>query len=174
METAYIGVGSNIGDRARYLAAAVDSLRDLGEIIALSHVYETEPHDVPSTQERYLNMVVGLDTALEPSDLLDQLLAIEREHGRVRVVRNAPRALDLDILFYGSQTIQLPRLSVPHPRVHERAFVLVPLSEVAPDLMHPTLRRSIRDLRAAISLAGIERLGTLAQVKRRDFALSIA
>ena len=174
MDTAYIGVGSNVGDRASYLGSAVGAMRDLGEIIALSHVYETEPCDVPSPQRRYLNMVVGLDTDIAPSCLLDRLLAIERSHGRVRTVRNAPRTLDLDILFYGSQTIESDRLTVPHPRAHERAFVLVPLSEVAPSLLHPTLNRTVSQLCADVPSSGVVRLGTLAQVKRLDVAASVA
>ena len=174
METAYIGVGSNIGDRARYLDAAVDAMRDLGEVIALSQVYDTEPCDVPSPQNRYLNMVVGLDTALSPIQLLDGMLAIERNHGRIRTVRNAPRTLDLDILFYGSLKIDSHRLTVPHPRAHDRAFVLVPMSDIAPSLQHPTVNRTIRELCADVSASGIVRLGTLAQLKHRDQVVSPA
>ena len=174
METAYIGVGSNIGDRARYLDSAVNAVRDLGEVIALSQVYDTEPCDVPSPQNRYLNMVVGLDTALSPIQLLDGMLAIERNHGRIRTVRNAPRTLDLDILFYGSLKIDSPRLTVPHPRAHDRAFVLVPLSDVAPSLQHPTVNRTISELCADVSTSGIVRLGTLAQLKHQDQVVSPA
>ncbi len=174
METAYIGVGSNIGDRARYLDSAVNAVRDLGEVIALSQVYDTEPCDVPSPQNRYLNMVVGLDTALSPIQLLDGMLAIERNHGRIRTVRNAPRTLDLDILFYGSLKIDSPRLTVPHPRAHDRAFVLVPMSDVAPSLQHPTVNRTISELCADVSTSGIVRLGTLAQLKHQDQVVSPA
>lgn len=168
METAYIGIGSNIGGRARYLDAAVNAMRDLGEIIALSQVYDTEPCDVPSPQNRYLNMVIGLDTALSPIELLNGMLTIERNHGRIRTVRNAPRTLDLDILFYGSLKIDSPRLTVPHRRAHERAFVLAPMSEIAPKLWHPTLNGTISELCANVSTSGIVRLGTLAQLKQRD------
>ncbi len=149
-------------------------MRDLGEVIALSQVYDTEPCDVPSPQNRYLNMVVGLDTALSPIQLLDGMLAIERNHGRIRTVRNAPRTLDLDILFYGSLKIDSPRLTVPHPRAHDRAFVLVPLSDVAPSLQHPTVNRTISELCADVSTSGIVRLGTLAQLKQRDQVVSPA
>lgn len=149
-------------------------MRDLGEVIALSPVYDTEPCDVPSPQNRYLNMVVGLDTALSPIQLLDGMLTIERNHGRIRTVRNAPRTLDLDILFFGSLKIDSPRLTVPHPRAHDRAFVLVPLSDVAPSLQHPTVNRTISELCADVSTSGIVRLGTLAQLKRRDQVVSPA
>lgn len=206
METAYIGLGSNIGDRAFQLSEAIDLIRSIGEITAQSHVYETKPHDVPSPQGLYLNMVIALETVLRPNILLEALLLIEMGLGRVRSQRNDPRIIDLDILFYGSQTIEPGRsdnphprsrecefdpyfefdpdlldpkidsegLVVPHPRLHEREFVLAPLSEISPNLLHPKLGRSVSDLLAGVAGQGVSRLGTLAELVQSTQASSSA
>lgn len=134
---AYIGIGANLGD-AR--AAVADALARLAAadgitLLAASSVYRTAPID--SSGPDYLNAVACIDTTLAPSDLLAALHAIEQAHGRERPYRNAPRTLDLDILLYGDQTIDLPALHVPHPRMLARAFVLVPLLEIAPGVAVP-------------------------------------
>ncbi len=142
MSTAYIGLGANLGDRQATLQQACVSLGVLGRVQAVSPVYETEPVGF-AEQPRYLNAVVRLETRLEPTVLLHGLLAIEAELGRVRTFPNAPRTIDLDLLSYDDAVIETSDLMVPHPRLHERAFVLVPLHDIAPDFIHPQFKISI-------------------------------
>jgi 2-amino-4-hydroxy-6-hydroxymethyldihydropteridine diphosphokinase len=142
---AYVGLGSNLGDREELLAFAVGLLRASAGIgsLALSPIYETEPVGGPA-QGPYLNAVAALRTELPPRALLERLLAIEELAGRERgAVRNEPRRLDLDLLLYAEQVIDEPGLVVPHPRLHERAFALVPLRDLAPELVHPVLGETI-------------------------------
>jgi 2-amino-4-hydroxy-6-hydroxymethyldihydropteridine diphosphokinase len=143
----YVGLGSNLGDREAFLVgarAALAATRGVS-VVAASRLYETEPVGPP--QGRYLNAVVALDTNLTPRALLERLLELEDAAGRQRIPqRNAPRTLDLDLLLFGDVCIDTPELSLPHPRLHERAFVLVPLAEVATDLVHPRLGVRLRDL----------------------------
>jgi 2-amino-4-hydroxy-6-hydroxymethyldihydropteridine diphosphokinase len=136
---AYVGLGANLGDRERTLRAAVDALGSDGEIevVAVSMLHETEPVGV-GEQPPFLNGVVALQTSLEARELLDRLLAVEQRFGRVRVPgEHGPRTLDLDLLLYGNEEIEEPGLTVPHPRLHERRFVLEPLVELAPGLVVP-------------------------------------
>lgn len=139
METAYIGLGSNMGNRAFQLSEAIDLIRSIGEITAQSHVYETEPLDVQSPQGQYLNMVIALETVLRPNMLLETLLLIETGLGRVRGRRNDPRIIDLDILFYGSQIIEPGMSDNPRPRSREPEFVFEPYFEFDPDILLPEL-----------------------------------
>ena len=144
----HIGLGANLGDRLQALRSAVTALERHGTIVARSSLWETEAIGPPPD---YLNAAVALETELEPEALLDALLAIEIEHGRVRTnARDAPRTLDLDILLWEERVIVHQRLEVPHPRLAERAFALEPLAEIAPTLRHPLLHRNIADLRAAL------------------------
>ncbi|CAN1553634.1 FolK 7,8-dihydro-6-hydroxymethylpterin-pyrophosphokinase [Burkholderiaceae bacterium] len=131
---AYIGLGANLGDARQTIAAAIDALRQSSGILTLKQapLYSSDPVDAQGPS--FINTVVAIDTTLEPLSLLDCLQAIELEHGRERPYRNAPRTLDLDLLLYGTFTIETPRLSVPHPRMHQRAFVLRPLQDLAPAL----------------------------------------
>ena len=131
---AYIGLGANLGDARQTIAAAIQTLRDSSGVLALRQapLYSSDPVDAQGPV--FINTVVAVDTTLDPLPLLDLLQAIEQEHGRERPYRNAPRTLDLDLLLYGAQTINTPRLSVPHPRMHQRAFVLRPLQDLAPAL----------------------------------------
>jgi 2-amino-4-hydroxy-6-hydroxymethyldihydropteridine diphosphokinase len=136
---AYVGLGANLGDRERTIRAAVDVLAaDEGiELLAVSRLRETEPVGV-GEQPAYLNGVAELETAFSARELLDRLLALERRFGRVRVPgEHAPRTLDLDLLLHGDCVIDEPGLAVPHPRLHERRFVLEPLAELAPGLFVP-------------------------------------
>ncbi|HEY5694042.1 MAG TPA: 2-amino-4-hydroxy-6-hydroxymethyldihydropteridine diphosphokinase [Gaiellaceae bacterium] len=139
MTRAYVGLGANLGDRERTLRAAVDALAaaDGVEVVALSALRETEPVGV-GAQPRFLNGTVALDTTLPARRLLDLLLATEQRFGRVRVPgEHGPRTLDLDLLLYGDERIVEPGLTLPHPRLHERRFVLEPLAELAPGLVVP-------------------------------------
>jgi 2-amino-4-hydroxy-6-hydroxymethyldihydropteridine diphosphokinase len=135
--TAYVALGANLGDAQRALRDAMDRLATLpGTTVgARSSLYRTAP--VGTTGPDFINAVVQLETALTAPDLLDALLSIETDAGRERPWPNAPRTLDLDLLLYGGARIASERLTVPHPRMHERAFVLVPLAEIAPGLVPP-------------------------------------
>lgn len=151
MTLAYVSIGTNLGDRAAQLDFAVRSLDELPttRVAALSPIFETDPVG-PPPQGTYLNAVVRLATALAPRALLDALLAIERAAGRERGARNAARSLDLDLLLYGDCIVEEPGLSVPHPRLAERAFILEPLAALAPNLLHPQLAESIESLAARV------------------------
>jgi 2-amino-4-hydroxy-6-hydroxymethyldihydropteridine diphosphokinase len=148
---AYVAIGTNLGDRDAHLALALRRLAALPdtELVAVSPVYETDPVG-PPPQGPYLNAAVHLRTRLAPRALLDALLAIEQEAGRVRGVRDAPRTLDLDLLLYGDQVLDEPDLVVPHPRLAERPFVLEPLAALAPDRVHPTRHETIATLAARV------------------------
>ena len=132
---AFIGLGSNLGDRRALLRAAVASLADGGDVVAVSDVYETEPIGGPRGQEPYLNVVVELATEDEPRRLLERCQALEQAAGRERTVRWGPRTLDADVLWVEGRTVDEPDLTVPHPRLWERRFVVAPLAELAPDLV---------------------------------------
>jgi len=131
----YLSLGSNVGDRTANLLAAISDLESLGKVEAVSSFYETEPVEV-RTQAWFLNCAVKLDTEKMPKQLLAELLRIERRYGRNRSKEQSkgPRTLDLDILLFGNATMQSGTLTIPHPRMHERAFVLKPLLEIAPQL----------------------------------------
>jgi 2-amino-4-hydroxy-6-hydroxymethyldihydropteridine diphosphokinase len=131
---AFVGLGSNVGDRLSYLRRAVVALRELGDV-RVSSVYETEPVGPP--QDLFLNAVAVVDTVLRPQELLDELKRIESSLGRIPRERWGPREIDLDLLLYGDQSVDEPLLTVPHPELTKRAFVLVPLSEIAPDARLP-------------------------------------
>jgi 2-amino-4-hydroxy-6-hydroxymethyldihydropteridine diphosphokinase len=145
MATSYIGLGSNLGDRMMTLRTAIQRLEALGRIAGVSSLYETEPVGYLE-QPPFLNAVVALETALTPVALLGALLGIERDLGRVRSFPNAPRTLDLDLLLVDDVILDTPELTLPHPRLHERAFVLVPLAEIAPEVVHPGSGKTLREL----------------------------
>ncbi len=139
MTRAYVGLGANLGDRERTLHAAVDALaaEDGVEVVSVSVLRETEPVGV-GQQPPYLNGAAEVETTLTARELLDRLLAVEQRFGRIRVPgEHGPRTLDLDLLLYGDEVIDEPGLTVPHPRLHERRFVLEPIAELAPGLVVP-------------------------------------
>ena len=143
--TAYLGLGSNLGDRMGSLASAIERLSQNVTIGEKSSVYETEPVGYKE-QPLFLNMVVSVVTELGPFELLHLIKQIEREFGRKPSFRNAPRPIDIDILFYGDIVLQTDELTIPHLGIAERAFVLVPLAEIAPALIHPVSQRMVSDL----------------------------
>ena len=148
MKKVYISLGSNVGDREQQIAAAIQDLGARGiHIVRQSSIYSTEPVDV-ATQSWFLNCVLEVETELMPRQLLRALHEIENELGRKHTVRRGPRVIDLDILFYGTSVIRTPELEVPHPRMTQRRFVLVPLAEIAPGLRHPVENKSVDELLA--------------------------
>ena len=151
----YVGLGSNLGDRAANLAEARRRLDEAGRIGAVSSIYETEPWGVGPGQPDYLNQVVAITTPLPPSDLLKELLGIERKMGRVRSAPGDARVIDLDLLLYGDEVIDEPGLTLPHPRMCDRAFVLTPLAEIAPDALHPVNGLTISALNASVDHSGV-------------------
>lgn len=153
MAVVYLGLGTNLGDREQNLHDALERLAPAVTITRRSGVYETEPWGI-TDQPRFLNMVVVGETRLSPHDLLRFLKSTERALGRTPGPRYGPRVLDLDILFYDRETLATPDLVVPHPRLAERRFVLAPLAEIAPDLVHPTLGVSVRELLSRLPDAG--------------------
>ena len=155
--SAFIALGSNI-DAERNLPAAVGRLAATPglRLTALSGVYRTPPWGVED-QPSFLNAAAAAETTLSPLELLDALQAIENRLGRTREVRFGPRTIDLDLLLYAEQVIDSERLTVPHPRLHERGFVLTPLCDLAPELIHPVLNRAMADLLARVDVDGIER-----------------
>ena len=137
MRRAFIGLGSNLGDRRAHLNAAVDQLRAAGDVTAVSPLYETEPVGGPEGQQDYLNLVVELHTADSPRTLLERCQALEVSAHRERTERWGPRTLDADVLLVEGELVDEPDLTVPHPRMWERRFVLAPLADVAPGLVTP-------------------------------------
>ncbi|MFJ5235432.1 2-amino-4-hydroxy-6-hydroxymethyldihydropteridine diphosphokinase [Pseudomonas neuropathica] len=158
MERIYIGMGSNLADPAEQLRSAVEALGQLPQttLAGVSAFYQSD--SLLPGQPRYTNAVATLDSDLAPLDLLDALQAIENDQGRERLERWGPRTLDLDILLFGDRLIDEPRLKVPHYQIQERAFVLYPLAELAPQDLRLADGRSLSDLLAACPFVGLERL----------------
>ena len=153
MATAYLSLGSNLGDRLRLIQEAVGPLTvEAGPVTALSSLYETEPWGF-SSPHRFLNVALALETTLSPETLLAVTQRIERDLGRTHKSvdgRYADRTIDIDLLFVGDAVLDTPALTLPHPRLHLRRFVLEPLCEIAPDLCHPLLRKSVSQLLAEL------------------------
>ncbi len=145
----YISLGSNVGDRSANLRGTTERLGEVGLVKAKSGFYETEPVELRD-QPWFLNSVVALDTNLTPVELLKKVLAIEHEMGRIRTRDKGPRSIDIDILLFGDQLIEERGLKIPHPAMHQRRFVLEPLAEIAPEVVHPQLRKTARELLAAL------------------------
>jgi len=145
---AYVALGSNLGDRRTFLRRALDALQDVEgiELTSVSSVYETEPVGGPVGQPQFLNLAAGIRTTLTPSELLAAVQGIERDLGRLRDVPQGPRTIDIDILLYDDLVRPEPDPVIPHLRMHHRAFVLRPMAEIAPDVMHPVLGVSMGQL----------------------------
>ncbi|MBO0789578.1 MAG: 2-amino-4-hydroxy-6-hydroxymethyldihydropteridine diphosphokinase [Ktedonobacteraceae bacterium] len=153
----WIALGSNLGDRAQHLADAITRLRAVITIDQISSLYETEPAGYLD-QPHFLNMVCGGQTKLTPPELLAYAKATETQLGRLPTFRNGPRIIDIDILLYGAITIQQKELIIPHPRMHERVFVLVPLAEIAPNIVHPLFGSTISELKEQVPSTGIRKI----------------
>ncbi|HYK76364.1 MAG TPA: 2-amino-4-hydroxy-6-hydroxymethyldihydropteridine diphosphokinase [Daejeonella sp.] len=146
LEVAYLLLGSNLGDSQKYLEEAVKLLEsNVGVVKEASSFYQTASWG-KTDQPDFINQVICLQTAYKPQQLLEKILVIEQQLGRQRIEKWGSRTIDIDILFYGQQVIQEPNLIIPHPYLHQRRFTLMPLLEIAPDLLHPVLNKSIREL----------------------------
>lgn len=166
--TGYVALGSNLGDRLAFLQAGLEGMAADGlGVSAVSSVWETEP--VGTTDPRkFLNAAARIETDRAPEDVLAVLLEVERRAGRVRTVRNAPRRLDLDLLILGDLRRDAPSLRLPHPRMWDRAFVLCPLAELAPEIVEPASGRTIVACAAQLAArGGCERVGCLAMPRAR-------
>ena len=153
----FLSLGTNLGDRLNNLHHARIALPPQVHLIQVSPIYVTQPWGFLE-QPEFLNQVVEVRSELEPMPLLKYLKEIEDELGRQVTFRYGPRLIDLDILFYGDRVVAEDGLQIPHPRLHQRAFVLVPLNDIAPDFVHPVLKRSVQDLLADVDLEGIQKL----------------
>lgn len=142
---AYIALGSNLGDREKYLRKAVKEITKENEILAYSSLYETEPVGYEN-QGWFLNAVIKIETSFSAEQLLQSLLTIEKKLERTRIIKNGPRTIDLDMLFYDSEIIQVDDLEIPHPRLQDRSFVLIPLNEIAAQFIHPRLQKTVSNI----------------------------
>jgi 2-amino-4-hydroxy-6-hydroxymethyldihydropteridine diphosphokinase len=148
-QTVYLSLGSNVGNRGDSLREAIARLDAAGRVVSVSSFYETEPVEFPAEvkdQPWFLNCAVKLDTTLTPEQLMQTALQIERQMGRIRKEIKGKRNIDIDILLFGEAVIGSPELTIPHPAMHERRFVLEPLAEIAPDAWHPVLKKSVEEL----------------------------
>jgi len=153
----YLALGSNLGDRLANLKQAIAALTPQMEVKAKSQVYETPPWGYED-QPRFLNQAIKAKTYLDPEPLLKHLKRLELALGRKESFPNGPRLIDIDILFYDDRVLSTPSLIIPHPRLHERGFVLLPLMDIDPDLVHPVNKTSVREMAALCNVEGIEKL----------------
>ena len=154
MPTVYLALGTTLGDRLANLRAAINAFPSSVVCRQSSYIYETPPWGYKD-QPAFLNMAVKCETGLDAASLLKRLKQIEVQVGRVESFRWGPRQIDIDILFYDDLILQSESLTIPHPRLHERAFVLVPLADIAPDLIHPVFQKTIAELLSKVERAGI-------------------
>ena len=159
--SAFVGIGSNVGERIGNCRSAIEGIRRIAgcRVKRISGFYETDPVGYEN-QGRFVNAALELTSVLSPLNLLNELLSIEKAMGRTRTIRWGPRIIDLDLLLFGDTVMSHPRLTLPHPRMHERGFVLLPLEEIAPHAVHPVLGCSVRDLLLSLPDAekGINRI----------------
>jgi 2-amino-4-hydroxy-6-hydroxymethyldihydropteridine diphosphokinase len=154
--TVYLALGSNLGDRLSNLKQAIAALPPQMEVKTKSSIYETMPWGYKD-QPKFLNQVIKANTYLDPEPLLKHLKRLEVALGRKESFPNGPRLIDMDILFYNNLVLNSPSLVIPHPRLHERGFVLLPLREISPDLVHPVNKKSVREMVAQCDVRGIEK-----------------
>ena len=152
----YLALGSNLGNRLENLKQAIVSLTPQLEVKSKSQVYETPPWGYED-QPKFLNQVIKAETYLDPERLLKHLKRLEVALGRKNSFPNGPRSIDMDLLFYDDLVLNKPSLVLPHPRLHERAFVLLPLMDIAPDLVHPVTGKTVREMAEQCSMEGIEK-----------------
>lgn len=145
MTIVFLGLGSNIGDKEEHINKALTLISEFNEVKKISHIYLTEPVG-NINQEWFLNCIVEIETEIDPKKLLSSIKSIERKLGRTKAVKNGPRIIDIDILFYGDFVVKTKNLVIPHPLIQERLFVLQPMMDINPDFVHPVLKKSIREL----------------------------
>ena len=145
MDNIFIGLGSNLGNKEENIIKAIDLIRKRFKILNVSSLYETEPIGYKQ-QDWFLNCAMKINTNLKPQELLIFLQSIEKKLGRIRTIKDGPRTIDLDILFYNNKIINENNLIVPHSRLHERLFVLEPLKEICPNFVHPVLKKSVEEI----------------------------
>jgi 2-amino-4-hydroxy-6-hydroxymethyldihydropteridine diphosphokinase len=155
----YLALGTNLGDRLKNLKQAISSLTPQLDVNAKSQVYETPPWGFED-QPKFLNQVIRANTYLDPEPLLKHLKRLEVALGRKESFPNGPRLIDMDILFYDDLVVEKPSLVIPHPRLQERGFVLLPLMDIAPALVHPVHKKSIREMAQACDMTGIEKFAS--------------
>jgi 2-amino-4-hydroxy-6-hydroxymethyldihydropteridine diphosphokinase len=145
----YLSLGSNVGDGASQLLSALARLETTGRVVAVSSFYETEPVEF-TPQPWFLNCAVALESSQTPQQLMDSILLIEQEMGRRRLEKKGPRTIDIDILLFDDAVVNSSELTIPHPALHQRRFVLKPLAEIAPEVLHPVLKKAVRELLEAL------------------------
>ena len=155
-QLAYLSLGSNVGDRVAHLRDAIARLESIGRVVSVSSFYETEPVEV-TDQPWFLNGAVGLETALTAEQLMARLLQIEQETGRRRVQKKGPRTIDIDILLFDDLILDSPDVTIPHPAMQERRFVLEPLAEIAAEARHPGMKKTIREMLEELPAGAIVR-----------------
>ena len=155
-QLAYLSLGSNVGDRVAHLRDAIARLESIGRVVSVSSFYETEPVEV-TDQPWFLNCAVGLETALTAEQLMARLMQIEQEMGRRRVQKKGPRTIDIDILLFDDLILDSPDVTIPHPAMQKRRFVLEPLAEIAAEARHPGVKKTIRELLEELPAGAIVR-----------------
>lgn len=162
MHTVFVSLGTNLGDRIENLNQADKALKRIALVVSKSSIYETPPWGYIN-QPSFLNQVFKVETDLEPEDLLCELKKIEKEIGREKTFRYGPRLIDLDVLFYDNIVYNSDKLSIPHKQITKRAFVLVPMVELAPEMMHPKEHRTMSELLVDVEKSGIEKFENITQ-----------